>query len=112
MALVLATAGCLQPPAPTGSYGYGYRSEPYPAQPVARFADPSPPITYQSAPPPAPYQAAPYQPPPLTSSFAPQPAPLPDVGSSRREQIRYLPAPQPPQSLLGPQRPGWNQGLN
>jgi hypothetical protein len=94
-ALVLATAGCLQVQAPPASYGYV--SDPYRAQRPAPFVNHSPP-TY-------------YQPPPLSPNLTPETAPPPAVGTSTgRDQVRYLPAPQPPQSLLGPQRPGWDSG--
>ena len=97
-AFTLTTAGCLQlPDARTASSGYTPEAPPY--------AYYSPPAYNQ----PPHYLPPVYQPPPLSPNLTPETAPPPAVGSSTgRDQVRYLPAPQPPQSLLGPQRPGWN----
>jgi len=89
--LLLATAGCLEPPATS----HGAAPDRYQLQPVARAVDYSPP----------PYQPAPYQPPPvLTPPVLTQTTPV--VGTNTGPPVRYLPAPQPTTSLLGPQRAG------
>ncbi|MSP75564.1 MAG: hypothetical protein EXR12_05460 [Rhodospirillaceae bacterium] len=99
MAATLMAGGCLQPPdTGTGSYGYGPQAPP--------FAAYSPPV----------YQPI-YQPPPLSPNLTPETVPIPAVGYA--PPVRYLPppapsasllapAPSPPTSLFGPQRPGWN----
>jgi len=90
--LLLATAGCLEPLATS----YGAVPNRYQPQPVVYAVDYSPPA----------YQPAPYQPPPLSPALTPQTTPV--IGTNAQPQVRYLPAPQPPTSLLGPQRAAWN----
>lgn len=97
--LLLATAGCLEPSATS----YGAAPSLYRPQPVMQTVDYFPP-PYQSPP----YQPAPYQPPPLSPALTPQTTPV--VGTNAEPPVRYRPAPQPPTSLLGPQRAGWDSG--
>jgi hypothetical protein len=97
--LLLATAGCLEQFATS----YGAAPNRYQPPPVVYAVDYSPP-PYQ----PTPYQPAPYQPPPLSPVLTPQTTPV--IGTNVGPPVRYLPAPQPPTSLLGPQRAGWDSG--
>jgi len=98
--LLLATAGCLEPQATS----YGAAPTPYRPQPVVHAVDYYPP-PYQ----PPSYQPAPYQPPPLSLTLTPQTTPV--IGTNAGPPpVRYLPAPQPTTSLLGPQRPDWKPG--
>lgn len=99
--LLLATAGCLEQFATS----YGEAPNPYQPQPAVHAVYYSPPPFY-----PSPYQPAPYQPPPLSPALTPQTTPMPVVGTNAQPPVRYLPAPQPPTSLLGPQRAGWDSG--
>ncbi|MBI3198192.1 MAG: hypothetical protein HYZ40_11955 [Rhodospirillales bacterium] len=114
--LLLATTGCLGQLATS----YGEAPNPYQRQPVVHAVDYYPP-PYR----PAPYQPTPYQPAPLSPALTPQTTPV--VGTNAGPPpVRYLPAsqpptsllgpppvhslpaPQPPTSLLGPQRAAWN----
>lgn len=90
--LVLATAGCLEQFATS----YGAAPNPYLSQPAVQAVDYYPP----------PYQPPPYQPPPLSPALTPQTTPV--IGTNTGPPVRYLPAPQPTPSLLGPQRAGWD----
>jgi hypothetical protein len=108
--LLLATAGCLEPPATSS----GAAANRYQHQPVGYAADYSP-RPYQSSQyqplqgQPSQYQPAPYQPPPLSPALTPETTPV--VGTNAGPPpVRYLPASQPTTSLLGPQRPDWKPG--
>lgn len=99
--LLLATAGCLEPSATS----YSTASSLYRPQPAVQTVDNFPP-PYQ----PSPYQPAPYQPPPLSPALTPQTTPVVGTNNAGSPPVRYLPAPQPTTSLLGPQRTDWKPG--
>jgi len=99
--LLLATVGCLEPQATSS----GTAANRYQPRPVGYAVDYSPP-PYQSSP----SQPAPYQPSPLSPALTPETTPVVGTNNAGPPPLRYLPAPQPTTSLLGPQRPDWKPG--